>query len=300
MLSHDSIVTEDELPAPGKRKKRKHPVFGTLVRGFFLLFFVAVISISAQVTYDYTRYQSFYVNGESMYPTLNKNVTYSVDGKIYEGTEDNPVYDWGEFNVSGATYSVDYGLMDDKDGFRGRLNRFDIVVTYYNSDMSYDEASGTYKVPTDSEGVPTVDEKIKRLMAFPGEKVRFDENGDFYVNGDIQNQSFLDAAEAEVPGWKKASYSSSLPYANGKEITLGEDEYFVCGDNRLSKKKNGQSSVHSYDSRSVGPIKSYCLQGRAVAVIGSYPYNPNKTNESKFNQLLHTHFRMPWDLYSLI
>jgi hypothetical protein len=91
--------------------------------------------------------------------------------------------------------------------------------------------------------------------------------------------------------------NSSMHYLSG---VLGEDEYFVCGDNRLSKNSDGTGTAHSYDSRSVGPIKGYCLQGRAVAIIGSYPYNPGKSSESKFNQLLHTHFRMPWDLNSLI
>jgi signal peptidase I len=297
MLRHDVIATDDELPMPGKKKRRKHPVFLTFLRGFFLLFFVAVISISAQVTYDYTRYQSFYVNGESMYPALNKNVSKVVTGTSTPIEDSRPVYDWGEFNDSSATYFVDYGLMDDKEGFKERLHRFDIVVTYYNSDMVYDEASGSYKVPTDSQGVPTVDEKIKRLMALPGEKFAFDANGDFYVNDTLVPQTFLDEIDQEVPGWKKATVSSPSYKLSG---TLGEDEYFVCGDNRLAKNSDGTGQAHSYDSRSVGPIEGYCLQGRAVAIIGSYPYNPNRSNESKFNQLIHTRFRMPWDLYSLI
>jgi signal peptidase I len=293
MLSHDTIATDDELPRPGKKKHRKHSFLGACLRIFFILFFIVVISISSQVTYDYTRYQSFYVNGESMYPTLNKDVTYTLNGETHYGSESNPVYDWGEFNISGATYQVDYGLMDDKPGFIDRLNYFDIVVTYYNSDMTYDEASGSYQV---REGA---DEKIKRLMAKPGDSYRFDSEGNFYRNDVLVEQTFLAEAEAEVPGWIKATYNATLPFLEG---TLGADEYYVCGDNRLSTKKSGTFNIHSLDSRSagVGPIKEHCLQGRAVAIIGSYPYKAGQSSESKFNQLIRTHFRMPWDLKSLI
>ncbi len=60
---------------------------------------------------------------------------------------------------------------------------------------------------------------IKRIIALPGETVYIDENGSIYIDGEILEESYgkeviLDPGRAYEP------------------ITLGEDEYFVMGDNR--------------------------------------------------------------------
>lgn len=295
MLQHEVITSDGELsPLGSKKPSKRRRVLNVIGEVLLLLAFTLVLSISGQITYDYARYSTFFVNGMSMYPTLNKNVTFvEENGTSHDGGASDSLganYLWGDFNgrfnghsslTLSGTFYCDYGMMDAKPGFITSLKRFDIIVTYF------------YSGDTDL--------KIKRLMALPGESWKFDKEGNFYVGKDpsslaLVEQPFLDEIEKEHPGWKASTYTGTSNMSG----TLGEDEYFVCGDNRLSKKKDGSGTVHSYDSRSVGPIKSYCLQGRAIAVIGSYPYNSSKTNESKFNQLLHTHFRMPWDLYSLI
>ena len=48
-------------------------------------------------------------------------------------------------------------------------------------------------------------------------------------------------------------------------LTLGEDEYFVMGDNR----------TNSRDSREIGPIKRSQIRGEALAVI--LPFSDIKT-----------------------
>ena len=82
---------------------------------------------------------------------------------------------------------------------------------------------------------------IKRVIGLPGETVRI-EDGTIYINGVPLNENY-GVEKIKNPG--RAS----------EEIVLGEDEYFVMGDNRNNSK----------DSRdpSVGNVKKSDLIGRA-------------------------------------
>ncbi len=91
---------------------------------------------------------------------------------------------------------------------------------------------------------------IKRVIGLPGERVRIDHDGNIYVN----DQKLIEHYGAEViidPGRAES------------EILLGEDEYFVMGDNRN----------HSMDSRdiSVGNIHKKDILGKAFVRI--YPFS---------------------------
>ena len=91
---------------------------------------------------------------------------------------------------------------------------------------------------------------IKRIIGLPGETVQIID-GYTYINGE---QLVSDIYGAEV---MEAAGIAAEP------ITLGEDEYFVLGDNRN----------HSSDSRdpSVGILKRKDLMGRAWIRI--YPFD---------------------------
>lgn len=81
---------------------------------------------------------------------------------------------------------------------------------------------------------------IKRVIALPGETVSVDNDQvRVFTN---QEQIILDEP-----------YLGSTGNRN-KTLTLGEDEYFVMGDNRAV----------SYDSRMWGPLKSEMVKGRAL------------------------------------
>lgn len=85
---------------------------------------------------------------------------------------------------------------------------------------------------------------IKRIIGLPGETVQIDEYGCIYINGEILPESY---------GKEIISYDRiGLAY---EPIVLGEDEYFVMGDNRN----------HSTDSRTevVGNVKRSEIIGRA-------------------------------------
>ena len=83
---------------------------------------------------------------------------------------------------------------------------------------------------------------IKRIIGLPGENVRIDEDGFIYINGEKLQESYGKEVMLD-------------PGIAAESITLGDDEYFVLGDNRN----------HSSDSRdpSVGVLHRKDLIGRA-------------------------------------
>ncbi len=87
---------------------------------------------------------------------------------------------------------------------------------------------------------------IKRIIGLPGEIVQIDEEGNIYIDGEILEENY-GREVIENPG--RAS----------EAIVLGEDEYFVMGDNRNN----------SSDSRdpSVGNIHRKDIIGRAFIRI---------------------------------
>jgi signal peptidase I len=91
---------------------------------------------------------------------------------------------------------------------------------------------------------------IKRIIGLPGEHVRIDDSGNIYINGKVLKESY-GREVIQDPGIAR------------DEITLGEDEYFVLGDNRNN----------SSDSRdpSVGIIQQKDIIGRAWLQI--YPFD---------------------------
>ena len=122
-------------------------------------------------------------------------------------------------------------LMADKITYRfSDPKRFDIVIFPYPQDPS--------------------EYFIKRIIGMPGETVQIDYDGNIYINGEILDEHF----GAEV---------IQNPGRAADPITLGDDEYFVMGDNRN----------YSMDSREplVGNIKRSDIIGRTWLRI--YPFS---------------------------
>lgn len=121
------------------------------------------------------------------------------------------------------TLSAEDNLIVDKLSYRfHEPERFDIVVFLFSQENE------TFY--------------IKRVIGLPGETVRIDVNGNIYVNDTLLEENY---------GKEKILD----PGRAGASIELGEDEYFVLGDNRNN----------SSDSRepTVGNIRREDIIGRA-------------------------------------
>ena len=146
---------------------------------------------------------------------------------IVKGASMEPtLYGTDDFDRS----KVGDNLIVDKITYRfSDPKRFDIIVFPYRySDEKY----------------------IKRIIGLPGETVQIDLYGNIYINGEVLKE-----------GYGKEVIQN--PGRAVEPVTLGEDEYFVMGDNRNN----------SADSRveNVGNIKRSEIIGKAWLRI--WPFN---------------------------
>ena len=138
-------------------------------------------------------------------------------------------------SVSGSsmepTLSNNDQLILDKISYRfSEPQRFDIIV------FPFQYAEKTFYV--------------KRIIGLPGETVQIDLQGNIYINGQILNEDY---------GKETINFAGLAV----EPLTLGDDEYFVMGDNRNN----------SSDSRdpSVGNIRRSNIIGKAWVRI--WPLN---------------------------
>ncbi len=116
--------------------------------------------------------------------------------------------------------SGDHLVVEKVSYFTGKPKRYDVIVFQYNETTNY----------------------IKRVIGLPGETVRIDEEGKIYINDcavfdEYGNGVIEDAGIAK------------------NNVKLGEDEYFVLGDNRNASKDSRSSEV--------GMVKEDQILGKA-------------------------------------
>lgn len=154
-------------------------------------------------------------------------------------------------NVSG--HSMDPSLADGEYGFTSIISvalsqpeRGDIVII-------------------NQEGADGETERwVKRVIGLPGETIEA-KNGVVYIDGEpldesnYLNEDYIEETLAKYQAEHGVSYG---PFTSDfGPVTLGEDEYWVMGDNR----------PYSKDSRYIGPISSDTLFGKGLLVL--YPFN---------------------------
>ena len=193
-----------------------------------IIYLVLIINVCISFILVFRSYyfRSIFVSGSSMEPTLH--------GTISE--------------------RVDYGIIDDHDSAISRIKRFQIITTYYPFPGSADYV-GEYEVG----GNNVIDEneasyKIKRVYALPGEAIRFVIDDEMLLEaqkkkneGDAwgaQAQDFARRAlkveirkvgsekyEEQKITFKRRIEIAKIENYRGFEYELGENEYWVMGDN---------------------------------------------------------------------
>lgn len=113
------------------------------------------------------------------------------------------------------------------------VSRFDVVIVYNEEREEY---------------------WVKRVIGLPGDTVESKDDL-LKINGEVVNQYFLN--QTYVKDIKKEGNFTS----DFGPVTLGEDEYWLMGDNR----------IRSEDSRVHGPFKQSELVGKDVLVF--FPFN---------------------------
>ncbi|MCM1113117.1 MAG: signal peptidase I [Muribaculum sp.] len=120
-----------------------------------------------------------------------------------------------------ATLSDGDNLFVEKLSYRfGDPQRFDIIV------FPYQHEEGVYY--------------IKRIIGLPGETVRIDEKGNIYINDKILQESYgREVIQADHVG------------RAAEPVTLGDDEYFVMGDNRNNSKDSRTEAVGNVHKKDI-------------------------------------------------
>jgi len=90
---------------------------------------------------------------------------------------------------------------------------------------------------------------VKRIIGLPGETVKMQNNEVTIINKENPEGFALDQSYL----FDRCDNTKSQCISDA-EITLGENEYFVMGDNR----------IESYDSRYWGPLESKYITGRPI------------------------------------
>lgn len=136
-----------------------------------------------------------------------------------------------------------------------RVNGFSMLNTLYHDDMLFVDKIGPrfhdydrgniviLKAPDDPAKL-----YVKRVIGIPGDSIELKDEK-VYLNGKELNEPYT-------------SVDYTLPERDGTKWTLGEDEYFVMGDNR----EQGASN----DSRNFGPITRDSMIGHAF--VRFYPF----------------------------
>ena len=192
---------------------------------FIYLVLIVNVCISLVLVFRSYYFKSIFVSGSSMEPTLHGNVSNAVD----------------------------YGIIDDHKNAIKNIKRFQIITTYYPFADSKDYAK---PYEHDKDAVNEINEtdssyKIKRVYGLPGETIRFELDEEYanaarsFVN--LYSEEAQDAARRAIQFYVKSNENEGFVKQNLKfkrkinilklneyknyEYTLGDDEYWVMGDN---------------------------------------------------------------------
>ena len=208
-----------------KEKGQITPLKSLIYKLIWAFAYIAILfslCFSGITLFEKTNYILTYVEGQSMSPTLNNR------------SQNSP------YN--------DCGLVDENKNIKQYLERFDVVITYYSQDYYNGVLNNS------------ASKKVKRLYGFPGEKIELgvDEYNKRYLR---VNDEFVDLPfDVNLPEYQGADANHKHFPSNNKPFILGENEYFVVGDNW----KNSSDSTH----KNVGSVTIDMISGILIKIIG--------------------------------
>ena len=126
---------------------------------------------------------------------------------------------------------------------------------------------------------------VKRVIGLPLETIKIYEGG--------ANKDYIEIANSEETFVLDEDYLSthasyaiySGHYGTSTSITLGQDQYFVLGDNRGA----------SQDSRNIGALNSTQLKGKLLVIYGYYKDVITYEDASPLTTTTQ-HYYMPWEM----
>ena len=196
---------------------------------------------------------------------------------------------------------ADYGIIDDHKSAINKIKRFNIITTYYPFAKSTDYVGG-YK----HGEVNTIDKnnssyKIKRVYGLPGETIKFEVDDmwatkvEFLINSGASVEETSDAIskaiifKVKIVGSDEfveqkitfnrlfkegTNYVDLNKYKNSQPVELGEDEYWVMGDNYCS-------SFDCFSPDNKQPIYYDNIVGVLIAIEGTCKIVDKFTNHSR-------------------
>lgn len=298
MNSEAPKLTEPVGKEKSKKKKRIDRILTCVEIFLVIVIVVAGYPLTLMLVRNMAYGEVFFVNGASMYPTLNKDAVRPSENRLLTWKDSRAKegdlldYGWGKKAESSPTFYQD-------------LKRFDVVDCFYPTDYTSDGAIRA-----------TSSVKIKRLIAFPGETVTItydparDPNEVFGysvwgetsikdVNGNVFTLPNL-YSEKDYPdilnsnGTVEKYLSLGNPVDGMGEVykqttwVLGEDEYFVCGDNRRGGKSGDSRTFAAKDK-----LKKHMIIGKSCLITGRREFH-DETVSFRLDQV-----RAPWDYINL-
>ena len=184
-----------------RRMKNKKIKSILSITGYFLL--VIALCFSVSLVFHNLYYESIYVSGGSMSPTLNNHINEDGENTDTEGT------------------LVDFGILDAHKSAINHVKRFSIISTFYYDDY---ETNGALKANSRK--------KIKRIIALPGETFKIEKSQLYvYQNGEYTLIPYTFKISPDI--------SEEDTTKDIGETTLGADEYWVLGDHRNKSRDSG-------------------------------------------------------------
>ena len=142
--------------------------------------------------------------------------------------------------------SVDFGIVDGHKSAINHIKRFDIISTYYPNSTGYNKdytADGVLR--------KTASKKIKRVIALPNET--------FIIKDGLLSVKKNDVFEPVE--YKNFTVTVTTEKDTNGPVTLGENEYWVLGDNRTRSTDCGSENIRK-------PITKSNIVGVLVAIEG--------------------------------